>query len=72
MKLALYRLWRKFRHVEYWLVAQLAFAVLAVLSNLPPKKATDFADRLSRRIGPWSPRHAHCAGQSAPCLSGKV
>jgi Kdo2-lipid IVA lauroyltransferase/acyltransferase len=58
MKLFLYRQWRKFRHVEYWLVAQLAFAVLTILSRLPPKRATDFADWASRKIGPWSHRHA--------------
>ena len=57
MKLFLYRQWRKFRHVENWLVAQLAFIVLALLSKLPPKRATDFADWASRKIGPLSPRH---------------
>jgi Kdo2-lipid IVA lauroyltransferase/acyltransferase len=57
MKLFIYRQWRKFRHVEYWLVAQLAFVVLAILSKLPPRRATDFADRVARRIGPRSPRH---------------
>jgi Kdo2-lipid IVA lauroyltransferase/acyltransferase len=57
MKLFIYRQWRKFRHAEYWLVAQLAFVVLALLSKLPPKQATDFADWASRKIGPWSPRH---------------
>ena len=58
MKLFLYRQWRKFRHVEYWLVAQLSFFVLALLSRLPPKRATDFADWASRKIGPLSHRHA--------------
>ena len=58
MKLFIYRQWRKFRHVEYWLVAQLAFVVLALLSRLPPKRATDFADWASRKIGPLSHRHA--------------
>jgi Kdo2-lipid IVA lauroyltransferase/acyltransferase len=58
MKLFIYRQWRRFRHVEFWLVAQLAFAVLALLSRLPPKRATDFADWASRKIGPLSRRHA--------------
>ena len=57
MKLALYRTWRRCRLVEYWLVAQLTFAILALLSKLPPQKATDFADRLARRIGPLTSRH---------------
>jgi Kdo2-lipid IVA lauroyltransferase/acyltransferase len=62
MKLALYRFWRRFRRVEYWLVAQLTFAILALLSRLPPKRATDFADRLARRIGPLTPRHQVALG----------
>ena len=57
MKLFLYRQWRRFRWAEYWLVAQLAFVVLALLSRLPPAKATEFADKMARRIGPWSSRH---------------
>jgi KDO2-lipid IV(A) lauroyltransferase len=57
MKLFLYRQWRKFRHIEYWLVAQLAFIVLALLSKLPPERAMNFADRVARRIGPLSSRH---------------
>ena len=57
MKLALYRLWRKFRHIEMWLVAQLTFLILRLLSFLPPVAATNLLDRTARRIGPLFGRH---------------
>ncbi len=57
MKLALYRLWRKFRHVEMWLVAQLTFLILRILRLLPPVAAMNFMDSAARRIGPLSSRH---------------
>lgn len=43
--------------VNYWLVAQLALAVIRLLRLLPVERALDFADRAARRIGPLSGRH---------------
>ena len=57
IKLALYRLWRKFRHVELWLVAHLTFLILGTVRRLPPKPAINFMDRAARRVGPWFGRH---------------
>jgi Kdo2-lipid IVA lauroyltransferase/acyltransferase len=57
MKIFVYRLWRKLRHVEYWLVAQLTFALLALVSLIPARQATNFVDWASRKIGPLSSRH---------------
>jgi Kdo2-lipid IVA lauroyltransferase/acyltransferase len=54
---ALYRLWRKFRHVEYWLIAQLSFLVLGTIRLLPARAAINFMDRAARRIGPLTGRH---------------
>lgn len=52
-----FRLWRATRMVEYWVTAQLAFAVLSVLRLLPAKSATAFVDRTARRFGPLFGRH---------------
>jgi Kdo2-lipid IVA lauroyltransferase/acyltransferase len=57
MKLVIYRLWRKVRHVEYWLVAQLTFGLLALVSLIPARQATNFVDWAARKIGPLSSRH---------------
>jgi Kdo2-lipid IVA lauroyltransferase/acyltransferase len=57
IKLALYRIWRKFRHVELWLVAYLTFLILGTIRLLPHKPAINFMDRSARRIGPWFGRH---------------
>jgi Kdo2-lipid IVA lauroyltransferase/acyltransferase len=57
MKLFIYRQWRKLRRVEHWLVAQLTFGLLALVSLLPARQATNFVDWASRRIGPLSSRH---------------
>jgi Kdo2-lipid IVA lauroyltransferase/acyltransferase len=57
VKLAIYRLWRKLRHVEYWLVAQATFLVLRTLRLLPPHAAISFLDRAARKIGPLMGRH---------------
>ncbi|MEO3999992.1 lipid A biosynthesis lauroyl acyltransferase [Mesorhizobium sp. CAU 1732] len=46
------------KQVEYWLIAQLAMAVLWLLRRLPPDRALAFADRVARRIGPWFGRHS--------------
>jgi KDO2-lipid IV(A) lauroyltransferase len=53
----LYRQWRKFRHVEYWLIAQLSFLVLGTIRLLPAKAAINFMDRAARRVGPLTGRH---------------
>lgn len=45
------------KQLNYWLVAQLALAVLTVLRLLPPDKALNFADRAARKVGPWIGRH---------------
>ncbi len=45
------------KQLNYWLVAQLALAVLTVLRLLPPDKALNFADRAARKVGPWVGRH---------------
>jgi Kdo2-lipid IVA lauroyltransferase/acyltransferase len=58
MKLVIYRYWRKLRHVEYWLVAQLTFGLLALVSLIPARQATNFVDWAARKIGPFSSRHA--------------
>jgi Kdo2-lipid IVA lauroyltransferase/acyltransferase len=57
MKLVIYRYWRKLRHVEYWLVAQLTFGLLALVSLIPARQATNFVDWAARKIGPFSSRH---------------
>lgn len=57
LKLSLYRQWRKFRHVEYWLVAQASFLLLVIIRLLPAKAAINFMDRAARRVGPLTGRH---------------
>ncbi len=57
MKLFLYRQWRKLRNAEHWLVAKLTFRALDLLKRLPPQRATEFAARIARRVGPLSSRH---------------
>lgn len=54
---ALYRQWRKLRHVEYWLIAQLSFLVLGTIRLLPARAAINFMDRAARRVGPLTGRH---------------
>ena len=53
----LYRQWRKLRHVEYWLIAQLSFLVLGTIRLLPARAAINFMDRAARRLGPLTGRH---------------
>lgn len=51
----------RFRHavrrLNYWLVAQLAFAIMSVLRRLPADRALNVTDRLARRLGPLTGRH---------------
>lgn len=56
------RVLRSLKHVEQWLVAQVAFAALWLLRRLPPDTALDFADRTARRLGPWVGRHRVATG----------
>ncbi len=53
----MFRLARHARQANYWIVGQITLSILKVLRRLPPDKALDFADRLSRRFGHWFGRH---------------
>ncbi|MEI5679293.1 MULTISPECIES: lipid A biosynthesis lauroyl acyltransferase [unclassified Mesorhizobium] len=57
MKAFLYRLSQRLKMANYWLVAQLAKALLSILRLLPTDKALNFADRAGRRVGPLVGRH---------------
>ena len=57
IKLAIYRQWRKLRHVEYWLTAQLMFLLLGIIRLLPPHAAINFMDLAARKVGPLMGRH---------------
>ena len=45
------------RMANYWLVAQAAMGVIALLRLLPMKAALGFADRAARTLGPLFGRH---------------
>ena len=47
----------KLRKLNYWLIARVAMAAMALLRRLPPDTALNFADRAARRIGPLFGRH---------------
>ena len=53
----LYRLSQRLTQTRYWLTAQVAKALLALLRRLPMDTALDFADRTARRLGPLVGRH---------------
>ena len=57
MKRGLRRLRDRLGLMVDWVVAQIAFSLLAVLKRLPPHKALNFADWLARTLGPLTPRH---------------
>jgi len=40
-----------------WTIAQLVFATLAVLNQLPAQRAIQFTDWIARRVGPLTSRH---------------
>lgn len=44
-------------HFRQWLIAQVAFGFLNLLKLFPADASINFADRLMRRIGPWTGRH---------------
>lgn len=45
------------RRLNYWLIAQAAFAIMRVLQRLPVDRALTLTDRWARRLGPWYGRH---------------
>jgi KDO2-lipid IV(A) lauroyltransferase len=45
------------RRTKNWIIAQILFAVLAVLKLLPVQGAIRFTERAARRIGPHTARH---------------
>jgi KDO2-lipid IV(A) lauroyltransferase len=47
----------RLRKLNYWLVARVAMAAMALLRRLPPDTALNFADRMARKIGPLVGRH---------------
>ena len=47
----------KLRKLNYWLIAQVAMAAMALLRRLPMDSALNFAHRVARRIGPLVGRH---------------
>lgn len=57
MKRLLHRLSQQAKAVNYWLVAQAAKAAISLLRRLPADRALAFAERVARRIGPWTGRH---------------
>ncbi|MDG3575761.1 lipid A biosynthesis lauroyl acyltransferase [Rhizobium sp. YJ-22] len=57
MRMVITRLVLGFRNFRQWLVAQLAFGFLNILKLLPADTAINFADRLTRAIGPRLRRH---------------
>ncbi|MGN6550087.1 MAG: lipid A biosynthesis lauroyl acyltransferase [Pararhizobium sp.] len=57
MKLFVTRLVIAARRAKDWTIAQVVFAILAVLARLPADSAIAFVDRTARRIGPLTSRH---------------
>lgn len=57
MKILFYKAYLAFASARNWLIAQVAFAVLAVLKKLPAEKALAFMERAAKRAGPWTSRH---------------
>jgi len=57
LKLFVTRLALTLRRAKNWIVAQLLFAVLALLKLLPAEGAIRFTENAARRIGPLTGRH---------------
>lgn len=57
MKMFITRIVIILRKIRDWFIAQAIFTILWLLSKLPAKKATAFADRVARYIGPKTKRH---------------
>ena len=53
MRSAIFRL----KRLNYWLVAKLALGLFATLRLLSVDRALGIADRVARRVGPWTGRH---------------
>ncbi|HVW58193.1 MAG TPA: lipid A biosynthesis lauroyl acyltransferase [Rhizobiaceae bacterium] len=57
MKRHIYRLSKRLKQANYWLIARAAMATIWLLRCLPPDSALNFADRMARRLGPLTSRH---------------
>ncbi|MBB3949516.1 lipid A biosynthesis lauroyl acyltransferase [Aureimonas jatrophae] len=57
MNQRLARAWKLQKKARNYLVAQVLFAILALLRRFPAERGLALADRLARWIGPWTPRH---------------
>ena len=57
MKLFITRIVLKLEHFRQWLIAQVMFGFLNFLKIFPADGAIRFADWLTRKIGPRTPRH---------------
>ena len=51
------RVWKTVARLEYWLIAQLTFAMLGLARLLPARSAVELAAALGRRLGPRSSRN---------------
>ena len=57
MKLFIRRLVIKILQAKDWMIAQIVFAILAILNKLPARKAIQFTDWVARHVGPFTGRH---------------
>lgn len=56
-KLIYYRILLRTKKAQYWIIAQLVFAGLAIMRQLPAKNALNFIDKAARKLGPLMGRH---------------
>ncbi len=57
LKLLYYRMLLRTKKVQYWLIARIVFAGLALIRLLPAKRALNFVDAAARKLGPLMGRH---------------
>jgi len=57
MKMFIYRLSKRLKLINYWLIARVVMATIWLLRRLPPDSALNFADKVARKLGPLTPRH---------------
>jgi len=57
MKGVVAKAWKTQRKARDFVAARSLFTILSVLRRLPPRKGLEVADRMSRVIGPRTPRH---------------
>ncbi|MAW85171.1 MAG: lipid A biosynthesis lauroyl acyltransferase [Phyllobacteriaceae bacterium] len=57
MKRLVYRVLRRLKFIEYWIVARLALTVLWFIKLLPAERSLAMLESLARRFGPLSGRH---------------